>query len=230
MTGFPLHASCFLLALSLLQGCKSVRTVYDENGREVKESVPGQEKDLESYFNEEFASSFSEKKNKEGVPETTSAKVSRFQKDLDAARRSEKRFHTTAFSGIHDNDARAHSFDGSNKSFDANKAYEGTFSSNIDTQLRPAFMKEGKGLVRSESVYGGISPTDRSPMEGADAAISGRPYATHASNISTSDRSGYFESRKERFGKPHIINYRQYYKKSIEETRTLLGRDKGTEE
>lgn len=230
MTGFPLQAFFFPLALLLLQSCESVRTVYDENGHEVKESAPGQEKDLESYFNEEFASSFSEKKNKEGVPETTSSKVSRFQKDLDAARRSDERFHTTAFSGIHENDARTHSFDGADKSFDAHKPYEGTFSSNIDTRLRPAFMKEGKGLVRSESVYGGISPTDRSPMEGTVSDISGRPYATHASHISTSDRSGYFESRKERFGKPQIINYRQYYKKSIEETRTLLGRDKGTGE
>lgn len=223
-----LFPSPALLLLLLLPACESVRTVYDENGREVKESTPGQEKDLESYFNEEFASSFSEKKNKEGVPETTSSKVSRFQKDLDAARRSDKQFNTSAFGGLHGNDARSVSFDGANKSFDASKKYDGVFTSNIDTQLNPAFMKEGKGISRSESVFEGISSADRSPMEGEDAGISGRPYATRASDISTSDSSGYFESRRDRFGKPRIINYRQYYKKSIEETRTLLGRDKDT--
>lgn len=226
----PCKALLALLAvlLPMLPACESVRTVYDENGREVKESAPGQEKDLESYFNEEFASSFSEKKNKEGVPETTSSKVSRFQKDLDAARRSDKQFNTTAFGGLRDNDARSVSFDGANKSFDASKKYDGAFTSNIDTQLRPAFMTEGKGIVRSESEYGGISSSDRSSLEGESSDMADRPYATRASDISPSDRSGYFESRRDRFGKPRIINYREYYKKSIEETRTLLGRDKGT--
>jgi len=217
-----------LLPLLLAPACESVRTVYDENGHVVKDSEPGKEKDLQSYFDENFASTFTEKKNKAGVTETTSNKVSRFQKDLDAARHSDKRFNTYAFGDTKGNDARSVQFNGADKASFADKRFDGSFASNIDMNLRPAFMREGKGISREDSAFAGMGPGDRSPLEGEASDMAGRSYGTRASDFSTADRSGYIESRRDRYGQPKIIDYRQYYKKTIEETRTMLGRDKAT--
>ena len=90
-------------------------------------------------------------------------------------------------------------------------------------RLRPAFMSESKGVAHT--AYTGHSSADRYSAEGANYDATGRIYATHDSGISTTDTSGYFESRKEKWGKPTIINKGEYYKRTVEETRGLLGRD-----
>lgn len=212
-----------LLLLLLLPACESVRTVYDENGREVKESVPGQEKDLQAYLEDEFNSTFTEKKTKDGVPQAASHKVSRFQKQIDEARREDKSFVTGELGGLKRNDARSVIFDASSRSGDKEKRYSGLSSYPLSGDLHPAFMTETHGISRSDSYAGGDA---RSDIRGESSQESGRIYSTHASDYTVTTSSGYIESRRNRREPPRIMDYRDYYRKSIQETRTMLGRDK----
>ena len=86
-----------LLAMLGCTACTPVRTVYDSQGNEVKDDEPGGEKDLMSTFEKRFDNDFSEKKNADGVPVTTSGKVSSFQRELDNARKIDKPFATGNF-------------------------------------------------------------------------------------------------------------------------------------
>ena len=212
------------IVLIALASCKSVRTVYDENGREVKQHEGARERSLNDYFEEEFDSGFSEQKNKDGVPEATSKKVSSFQKDIDAARRGDKEYATGTYNAGGTSSFSGKRFTGSDTKFDSSKRFEGfSGDSQYNTDLRPAFMSEGKGVARTP--YTGHSSSDRYSAEGNTYDATGRIYATHDSTYSTSDTSGYFESRKDKWGKPTIISNREYYKRTIEETRSMLGRD-----
>lgn len=212
--------------MSALAACKSVRTVYDENGREVKEHDGARERSLNDYFEEEFDSNFSEKKNADGVPEATSKKVSRFQKDIDAARRDDKEFATGTLSIGGSSSFDGKRFSDSNTQFSGSKRFDGySKESAYNSDLRPAFMSEGKGLTRTDNVYGAVNASNRYASEGNNYDARGKIYATHDNGISTSDTSGYFESRKDKWGKPTIISNREYYKRTIEETRSMLGRD-----
>lgn len=213
------------LLLSALCSCESVRTVYDENGKVVKERDGARERSLNDYFEEEFDSNFTESKTKDGVPQATSHKVSSYQKDIDAARRGDKVYETNAYQGGGGLSGYAgKSFDGSSTKFDGSKRFDGfSGDSQYSTDMRPAFMSEGKGVAHT--TYTGHSAADRYRSEGHSYDASGRIYATHDSGISTTDTSNYFESRKEKWGKPTIISNREYYKRTIEETRTMLGRD-----
>lgn len=212
------------LLVATLSSCESVRTVYDENGKVVEERNGARERSLNDYFEEEFDSNFTEKKNKDGVPEATSHKVSSYQKDIDAARRGDKEYATGTYNVGGTSDYAGKRFSGSAERFEGNKRYDGfSGDSPYNTDMRPAFMSEGKGVART--AYTGHSSNDRYTAEGTHYDASGKIYATHDSGISTSDTSGYFESRKDKWGKPTIISSREYYKRTIEETRTMLGRD-----
>lgn len=219
----PPHAFTALL-LAALCSCESVRTVYDENGKVVKEHEGARERSLNDYFEEEFDSNFTEQKNKDGVPQATSHKVSSYQKDIDAARRGDKEYATGTYDIGGTSGFAGKRFSGSAERFEGSKRYNGfSADSPYNKDLRPAFMSESKGVART--AYTGHSSGDRYSAEGTNYDASGRIYATHDSGISTSDTSGYFESRKNKWGKPTIINKNEYYKRTIEETRTMLGRD-----
>ena len=212
------------LLFATLCSCESVRTVYDENGRVVKERDGARERSLNDYFEEEFDSNFTEQKNKDGVPQATSHKVSSYQKDIDAARRGDKEYATGSYNAGGTSSFAGKQFSGSSDRFDGSKRFDGfSGDSAYNTDMRPAFMSESKGVAHT--AYTGHSSADRYSAEGANYDASGRIYATHDSGISTTDTSGYFESRKEKWGKPTIINKGEYYKRTVEETRTMLGRD-----
>ena len=74
----------FILLLTALLcgvGCTPIRTVYDAQGNEIKQDdSPGGEKDLMTTFEKRFEESFKVTKTKDGVPQTTSSKVSSFQR------------------------------------------------------------------------------------------------------------------------------------------------------
>ncbi len=215
------------LCLFALPACKTVRTVYDHNGNEVQERAGG-ERSLEDYMSETFDKEVSRKKNDEGVPESTSNKVSRYQRDIDAARKNDKTFSTGAFGGTGAFSGADRDFRGAGKKFDTGKPYAGTFNSTAySTDLRPDFMSDTKGIFSREDAYG-ISSADRASQDGKpyDDFSPSHTYGTgYSDDISRNTTSGYFESRKEKFGKPRIISHQDYYRKTISETRSMLGRD-----
>ncbi len=212
------------LLFATLCSCESVRTVYDENGKIVKEHEGARERSLNDYFEEEFDSGFTELKNKDGVPQATSHKVSSYQKDIDAARRNDKQYATGTYDAGGTSGYAGKRFSGSAEQFNGSKRYDGFSGTGpYNTDMRPAFMSEGKGVAHTP--YTGHSSADRYNAEGISYDANGRIYATHDSGISTTDTSNYFESRKDKWGKPVIINKNEYYKRTIEETRTMLGRE-----
>ena len=207
----------------LLGACQTVRTVYDENGQEVREDDSGGEKDLMSHFESQFNASFSETRNKDGVPQATSTKRSRFQKDIDEARRNDAEFVTGAFGGVERQDSlRSITFSGADQDFTGRKPYEGLKTSAISRDLRPDFMNESHGISHSDTY---MNHSQRSSADGVSTDMSGRVFSTDASEFQTSRQSGYIESRRNRTPEPRIMDYRDYYRKTIEETRTMLGRD-----
>ncbi len=220
------HLIIATLCLFALPACKTVRTVYDINGNEVKEHAGG-ERSLEDYMSETFDKEVSRKKNEEGVPESSSNKVSRYQRDIDAARKSDKTFITGAFSGTGSYSGADRNFSGAGKKFDTGKPYGGTYNSAYSTDLRPDFMSDTKGIYSRDDAYG-VSSADRAAQDGQpyDDFSPTHTYGTgYSEDISREDTSGYFESRKDKFGKPRIISHQDYYRKTITETRSMLGRD-----
>ena len=158
----------FLLLLALLgcTACTPVRTVYDSQGNEVKDDEPGGEKDLMSTFEKRFDNDFSEKKNADGVPVTTSGKVSSFQRELDNARKIDKPFATGSFDTGRQLDLRDDSVGGGSKRFVTGKDDIARTGNNMfSTDLRPDFMNESHGISHSQR-YRGASTADRSDLEG----------------------------------------------------------------
>ncbi|MBQ3526649.1 MAG: hypothetical protein IJA63_10275 [Akkermansia sp.] len=214
------------VTLLALASCKSVRTVYDENGKVVTETDGARQRSLNDYFTDEFDSRFSEKKNKDGVPEAASAKVSRYQKDIDAARRNDKTYTTDTY-----NPGGASSYAGkayaAGRSDVKDKRYSGTHgSSAFSRDMRPDFMNEGRGISRTDNPYQGPHFDSRYGGEGATNNARDSRYTTSRSSVSTSDSNNYVEGRRNKYGKPRIIGKDDYYRRTIEDTRTMLGRDK----
>lgn len=221
------HMLLTITCLLTLPACQTVRTVYDDSGNEVQEHT-GVERSLEDYMQETFDREVTRKKNEDGVPESSSTKVSRYQKDIDAARRQDKTFSTGNISLSKEFSGQNLRFGESNKNFDSSKRYTGGMSTAAYSKdLRPDFMSDTKGIYSRQDAYGGFSANDRAEGEGFayDAFDTAHSYGTSASNISRDATSGYYESRKNKFEQPRIINHRDYYKKSLFETRALLGRD-----
>ncbi len=212
------------LLACLLAACQSVRTVYDEGGNVVKPDGDGAtETDLFSAYEKRFNESFSEKKNKEGVPETTSHRVSGFQKELDNARKLDTPYSTKAFGGVEESDA-SHKLFGGTKVYNANKEYGGSgVQSAITRDMRPDFMNGNRGLAHKDYV-GGL--TERSSSEGTHADMFSGTYSTNESRYRREQESGYFESHRNDTPAPPIIDHRSQQTKEIMNVRNILGRDK----
>lgn len=215
-----------LCLLTTLPACTWERTVYDEYGNPVQESEPGQEKDIFSVMEGRFDAAFSEHKNKEGVPETTSDRVSQFQKDIDSARTGGKVYGTGAFSGAGKaSDLRDKRFTSSGGTFDTNKRFDTGGSSAFSRDKRPDFLNANRGLARSD--YNG--PMGRSDMEGRTSDSVGRTYDTHPSQYKPHTPSSYVSGREAKTPQPTIIDHRDQGKKNIDQTRHLMGRDEKPE-
>lgn len=215
-----------LLALLGCTACTPVRTVYDSQGNEVKDDEPGGEKDLMSTFEKRFDNDFSEKKNADGVPVTTSGKVSSFQRELDNARKIDKPFATGSFDTGRQLDLRNDSFNGGSKRFNTGKDdIARTGNDMFSTDLRPDFMNESHGISHSQR-YRGASTADRSDLEGI--ARNDRDESFYLSDdepYTTTQSNNYVEHRRDKSGQPTIIHYKDYYRQHINSVRQLLGRD-----
>lgn len=210
--------------LLLLCACESVRTVYDEFGNEVKESkTGGGEKDLTAHMEEKWNNSFSEKKNDQGIPQAVSNRVSSFQKDLDDASGTGKQFFTKSYGGVSTNEAYAVSYAGAGKKFGVKEAYTGGDRGRIDKDLHPAFATAGKGVYSTADSYARAG--SRYAQEGAGNVAADRSFPTNESFYNGQAESGYFESRRESMPAPRVMSRGEYYQKSVEETRMMLGRD-----
>ena len=218
-----------LLALLGCTACTPVRTVYDSQGNEVKDDEPGGEKDLMSTFEKRFDNDFSEKKNADGVPVTTSGKVSSFQRELDNARKLDKPFATGSFDTGRQLDLRNDSFGGGSKRFDTGKDdIARTGNDMFSTDLRPDFMNESHGISHSQR-YRGASTADRSSLEGI--ARNDRDESFYLSGdvpYTTAQSNNYVEHRRNKSEPPTIIHYKDYYRQHINSVRQLLGRDNET--
>lgn len=213
-----------LLCGVLLCACETVRTVYDENGNVVDtSSVPGGERDISERMEKEFNSSFAVKKTESGVPLSISNKVSSFQHDLDASSRSGKEFGTGAFAGGK-NSYQTTAFAGQDKFFSAKEAYTGGLGKRIDKDLHPAFADPTRGVYGTDDFF--ARGDMRTSLEGRRHAAGGRSYPAGESVYSRENTSGYVETRRDNTPPPRVITRDQYYRKTIEETRTMLGRDR----
>lgn len=213
------------LGLFTITSCQTVRTVYDESGNEVKEREGG-ERSLEDYMSETFDRDVTRRKNDEGVPESSSTRVSRYQSALDNARRDTTTFSTGSYSGLRSYEGTGR-YAEANRTFDRGAAFSGTHeNTEYRTDLRPAFMSDTRGVFSRDDAYG-VSSANRATADGSTNAAYSRAntYNTSSSNISRDTTSGYYESRRNNFPRPRIINRDDYYRRTIEETRTMLGRD-----
>lgn len=219
---------CLPIALLLCcTACTPVRTVYDEQGNVVKDDDDGGgEKDLMSTFEKRFDAAFSEHKTKDGVPQTTSSKVSSFQRELDNARRIDKPFSTGSFDTGKHLDLRDDGFAGASKRFTSGKdGIEKTGNSMYSTDLRPDFMNDSHGISFSDR-YAGADHDNRSSMEGITRDDRSKThYLTDYEPYSTEQSNSYTEHRRSKTPQPTIIDHREYYRQHRNSVRQLLGRD-----
>lgn len=216
-----------LVLLLCCTACTPVRTVYDAQGNEVKdEEDGGGEKDLMSTFEKRFDAAFSEQKTKDGVPQTTSSKVSSFQRELDDARRIDKPFATGSFDTGKHLDLREDGFAGAGKRFSTGKdGIEKTTNSMYSTDLRPDFMDASHGISFSDR-YTGATHDDRSDLEGRTRDDRSKThYLTDYEPYNTGQQNNYTEHRRNKTPQPDIIHYRDYYRQHKNSVRQLLGRD-----
>jgi hypothetical protein len=223
----PRLSTLALLALLCCSACTTVRTVYDSQGNEVKDDdTPGVEKDLMSTFEKRFESDFSEKKNADGVPVTSSSKVSSFQRELDNARKIDKPFATGSFDTGRHLDFRSDSFGDGGKRFNSGKdGIARTTNPMYSTDLRPDFMNDSHGISHSNR-YQGADKDSRSTMEGM--ALNDRSKSHYLSDsipYSTNQSNHYVEGRRNKTEQPTIMNYQEYYRQHRNSVRQLLGRD-----
>lgn len=218
------HFLYITLTLTLcMMSCRSERTVYDQYGNVVKESVPGEEKDIYTVMEERFDAAFSEKKNKDGVPETASSRVSRYQRDIDNARTGGKQFLTKAFTASSESGIRDKVYGESGKDFGGRKTFAGIKNDTYSRDLRPDFLNENRGLAHKD--YMGSHIGKRSGWENRASADSGERYYAPLSQYNGHERSTYIQSRESRREQPLIYDHQNQGTKSIEDTRRLLGRD-----
>lgn len=221
-----------LLPVVLLCACTPVRTVYDQYGKEVKESEGATQSDLNSRFEKEFESAFMEKKGQDGVPQTSSNRISSFQRQLDESRRIQDEYHTKTYGAVRENDSRTVIYSGatadSRFSRDSDRR-EKDRKMAYGSDMRPDFMNSTHGISHS-SRYG-VDSSSRSSMDGlAGPGYRDVGYATSESDYSTGDSNWYVENRRDKTPQPDITNFRDYYRQSIKSTRELLGRDKKAED
>lgn len=214
---------CMLLLLFAAVSCEPVRTVYDANGKKIDpdSAMQGGEKDLSSHFEKQFSESFSEQKSEDGVPITRSNRVSRFQKDIDAARKEDKQFTTKSFLGGKGNDLRSVNFAG-HKEF-ASKTYDAGSRTAYSTSDRPDFMNESHGIDPSRRFRS--SRDDRFAGESRDLASRDRVFDTNESRYNGASPNGYVETRRNKTPDPDITDFKDYYRKSIESTKQMLHRE-----
>lgn len=223
----PRLATLTLLALFCSSACTPVRTVYDSQGNVVKEDEDnGVEKDLMSTFEKRFDNDFSEKKNADGVPITTSGKVSSFQRELDNARKIDKPFATGSFDTGRHLDLRDEGFGDASRRFSSGKDdIARTENDMYSTDLRPDFMNESHGISHTRR-YHGADHADRSDIEGIARSDRAETYhLTDYEPYSSADRNNYTEYRRNKTPQPTIIDYRDYYRQHKNSVRQLLGRD-----
>lgn len=214
-----------LVGVLLLSSCGNIRTVYDEFGNVVpQDSEPGGEKDITSHMEAKFNAAFSEQRNEQGVPQTTSNRVSSFQKELDKARRTDDEFATGEFASAGSSDFYTMSFSGAGKEFNVKESYTGGRGDRIERELHPAFATDSKGIYAVGDSFLGSSA--RSAAEGEGNLAADRTFFTPESSYTRDTQSGYFETRRDMTPPPPVMTRDEYYRKSIDETRTILGRDK----
>lgn len=210
-----------------LVACTPVRTVYDSQGNVVEDDdEPGVEKDLMTTFEKRFDAAFSEKKTKDGVPMTTSSKVSSFQRELDDARKIDKTYSTGRFDTGSRLNWREDGYSAATKRFNSGKEeIARTGNSMYSTDLRPDFMNESHGISHSQQ-FAGASRTNRSTLEGMTSNERGEYF--HLSDYSpytTNTESGYIESRRDKTEQPTIIDHKDYYRQFRGGLKGLLGTD-----
>ena len=220
-----LCASLLILSSLLCStACTTVRTVYDSQGNVVKDDdTGGIEKDLMSTFEKRFDAAFSEQKTKDGVPMTTSSKVSSFQRELDNARKIDKEFTTKGFDTGKQLNIRDTGFSGASKTF-STASIQKKQSDRYSTDLRPDFMNETHGI--SHATRYTADHDDRSFAEGVN--LNDRSTTYHLDEqepYSTSQENNYVESRRNKTKQPTIIHYSDYYRQQRQGIRALLGRD-----
>lgn len=218
----------FALLASLLFGlcaCESQRTVYDEFGNEVKEPSGGGggEKDLTTHMEEKWNASFGEQKTASGVPQSVSNRVSSFQSKLDDAGRANKEYLTKSYDGADRDSFYTMQFSGADKKYGLKEAYSGGMGERIEKELHPAFATESKGIYATSDSYAGNSRYGR---EGTRSADSGKSYYTRESYYTRDTESGYIESRRDYTPPPRVMTRDEYYGKTVQDTRMMLGRDK----
>lgn len=214
-----------LLSLLLLCACEPVRTVYDENGRVVNDAPKKGESDLTAHFEDEFNAAFSEEKIN-GVPTSTSKRVSTYQKKLDAARRDDKVFLTHDYKGdLSRSDLRSTLYDADGKRWEGgNKRLSKSDKQAYSTAMRPDFMNETHGI--SHSTRHGADDADRNNARDRELDEHASRYSVNASRYHTTDPNYYVAERRDKTPQPQITDFRDYYRQSIKSTRALLNRDK----
>lgn len=214
----------FVLAIGVsLCACKSERTVYDEYGHVVNTELPsGQERDFADYMEKEFNASFSEKKNAQGVPQAVSNKVSSFQSKLDDSKRIDKEYVTSSYVGGGESALSGRSYAESGKSFGSKRSYAGG-DKRLDRDLNPAFATASKGIFGADDMY--AEATEQASLSGRKSSMGGEYYIKKSPYFSRDSESGYIETRRGKTPPPPVISSDEYMGRTIEETRTLLGRD-----
>lgn len=212
--------------LCLLSACASVRTVYDEQGNVVKEHEGG-ERDFADYMEEKFTSSFTEKKNEQGIPQAVSDKVSSFQSKLDQAERIDKTYLTGDYAGVGESSWGGKSYADADKTFAKDGRYQAE-GKRLDRHLHPAFATGSRGIYGEDDIY--ADAREQASVSGKKSTMGGEFYTKESPYYSREEESGYIETRRNNTPPPRVYSKAEYAGKTIDEVRTMLGRDDDPEE
>lgn len=209
--------------LLLLPACTPERTVYDAGGNAVSNVLHGpRQMSLEDRFTRNYDATVRTRKNADGVPVSTSSKVSSFQRYFDkAADRETAGQFSKRFEGSRS--FATGRYGEASKSFGSDKRYATSANGAFSTDLRPDFMNRSRGIAHND-----YRDSDRRwAGEGVAASGTDSRYPTRDSQYSTVNESGYISSKNSHFKQPRIVSSREYLDTDHMNMRSVLRHDNG---
>ncbi len=213
----------FLLTMLCFASCETQRHYFDGEGNEI---APPDDSPKSSSLEERFTSTFTMKKNEEGVPVATSNKVSAFQSKLQSARTDESSsFERKDYEGVREFEGAGLRDAWGEKRVDR-REFAGQDKEAYSREMQPDFLKNGSGIIsRRDADYS----ASRSEYEGDFREMDRFSDEGKTGQYAQGDRSQYFDERQQNTPEIKVVSRDEYLRMTIEESRTMMGRDSDDE-
>ncbi len=211
--------SASLIAALMLSSCETQRRYFDASGNEI--DAPD-DSPKSSSLQDRYTNTFTMKKTADGIPMAGGNKVSSFQADIDSARSTSKDgLERKSFDGVREFSREGRGNDWADRRV-AKEEFGDARKEAYSREMQPDFLNN-----RSSSYGGKVNSfaSNRSGYEGEAMETSRSRDEGRDGSFSRDDSSNYFEEQRANSPEMRVMSRDEYTHMSLEESRTLMGRD-----